>query len=114
MELAAHLAQYGGRCGSASPTRTQPMHAPSNSSHTGHLLYASSPGKLGKSRLRRAEPFEAASTPPRSPAAARPRPIPGAADDDPMRGFHDGSYLAPLVPMVLAKDAEIRRQAICR
>ena len=76
-------------------------------------MYASSPGKLGKSRLRREEPFEAASTPPRSPAAAKPRRSPGASDDDPMRGFHDGSYLAPLVPMVLAKDAEIRRQAVC-
>ena len=89
------------------------MRSPGNSSQTGHLLYASSPGKLGKSRLRREEPFEAASSPPRSPAAAKPRRNPGASDDDPMRGFHDGSYLAPLVPMVLAKDAEIRRQAVC-
>ena len=111
MELSAHLEQYGGRCGSSTPTRTHPMRPPSSSS-PGHLLYSSSPG-LGKSRLRREQPFEEPNTPPRSPAAAKGGPSPGASDDDPMRCFHDGSYLAPLVPMVLAKDAEIRRQAIC-
>ena len=108
MELSAHLEQYGG---SSTPTRTHPMRPPSNSS-PGHLLYSSSPG-LGKSRLRWEQPFEEPNTPPRSPAAAKDGPSPGASDDDPMRCFHDGSYLAPLVPMVLAKDAEIRRQAIC-
>ena len=99
---------HSGRGGASTPSRTHPMRPRSNSS-PGHLLYSRSPGQLGKSRSLRfqAEP----STPPRSPVSAKPRPSPGASDDDPMRCFHDGSYLAPLVPMVLAKDAEIRRQA---
>ena len=112
MELSAHLEQYGLRRGSSTPNRTHPMR-PRSASSPGHLMYSSSPAQLGKRRLRREEPFEEPRTPPRSPAAATQRPCPGATDDDPMRCFHDGSYLAPLVPMVLAKDAEIRRQAIC-
>ena len=38
---------------------------------------------------------------------------PSEADEHPEGLFQRNSYLAPLVPMVRAKDAEIRRQAIC-